>query len=108
MRFTTTLQILVRRRGQRQLAELMFCERLPDRYDAEINLVRFLANCFDSCWSKAPVVRDVPKKDVRIEQEPHFPSNCSSTSSGSGESKSSGTTNSPLASPIGRSPAISL
>src|SRR5438445_12861975 len=94
---------LVGRRGQWKLADLVLDQNLPYGHDTEEDLVRFVAHCVVRGLRKSRVVADVPEKGVRIEEELHRPSKASRISSGSGSSKSFGTTNWPAASPTGRS-----
>lgn len=99
MLFALCRQPGVRRFGKWQLPEAVFDGRLPYGHDAQVHLV----GIFDRApkpWRYPRVAGDVPKKNMRIEQQPHC-SKSRSTSSGSGSSKSSGTTNDPAASPNG-------
>ena len=61
------LEILIRRRRKAQPPELIFDQRLPDRHNAEVRLVPSAAHRVGDGGGKAPVIRDVPEEDVRVE-----------------------------------------
>src|SRR5437868_9841444 len=85
---------------QRQLAELKLNCSFPNRHNTQVNDVRVL----DHSARRAPnshIARDVPQENMGIEQQLHC-SKSRSISSGSGSSKSSGTTKAPAARPNGR------
>src|SRR5687767_4873362 len=86
--------------GKSELTKAVLCCCLPKCSDAHVNRLCIL-NCGPDNRRDTAIARDVPQKDVSIEQQTHY-SKSRSTSSGSGSSKSSGTTNAPAARPKGR------
>ena len=77
-------------------------DRLPHRGNAQIHRVGRVAYRVPECERQLRVGADVPGEDVRIEQEPHAPSNSARISSGRGRSNSAGTVNRPAHRPKGR------
>src|SRR5262245_22899201 len=100
-------QVVFRRRRQRQFAPLVLDDRLPHGRHAQVNRVGRVLDGVAQGDRQATVPADEPQEDVRVQQEPHCPSNSRRTSSGSGWSKSSGTVNSPAQSPKGRGCRVS-
>src|SRR5207249_907024 len=93
MRSPKIVDVFVCRIREGKLSNLMLDQGFPDRDHAQIRLVGFIADGVERVLGKLGIVGDVPQERVRIEQQLHRPSKASSNSSGSGSSKSSGTTN---------------
>src|SRR5262245_38669771 len=87
---------------QRQSAKGALDDRLPNGRHAKEDFVCRVPNRVSESDRQFRVGADVPKENVRVEQQPHEPSNSFSNSSGRGWSKSAGTVNWPAQSPNGR------
>src|SRR2546422_10909274 len=96
-------QIVLWWRRERQLAQAIFHDRLPDGDYAQGERVLRVTNPVTPVHWQPDVPTDEPQENVGIEEEPHRPSKACRRSSGSGASKSSGTVNSPAHKPNGRS-----